>query len=227
MFFERVSFSYGSKLILNQIDLRFEESKCYALLGPSGQGKSTLLKVLIGALFPQSGKVKGPGRFGYVIQGGALFAHLTLRQNILLQADQASVQDYEKEKRLSMLLSLTQLDPNLLEKYPHEVSGGQRQRASIIRALFLDPEMLLLDEAFTGLDWILKMEMLEQIREMLRALQKTTLFVTHDLTEAKYLADHILILDQSKIVESLPCETFFKSAQSSFGQKLLQAYSQI
>jgi osmoprotectant transport system ATP-binding protein len=185
-----------------------------ALIGPSGSGKSTLLRCVIGLLRPDRGRVEIGGihmsaatrralqlRMGYVIQEGGLFPHLTARENVALVArDQGWSRD-RIEARVGELLTLTRIPRDLLARYPAQLSGGQRQRIALMRALMLDPEVLLLDEPLTALDPMIRSDLQRELKELFDRLRKTVLFVTHDMAEAAYVAGEMVLLRAGRVLQ--------------------------
>src|SRR4029077_8303216 len=184
------------------------------LIGPSGCGKSTLLRLVIGLIEPDSGEINFDGeqisprniemlrrRIGYVIQEGGLFPHLTARANILLMARYLGRSETEINTRLSELCGLTRFPENLLGRYPLEISGGQRQRVSLMRALMLSPELLLLDAPLGALDPLVRASLQKDLKEIFARLQQTALLVTHDLAEAAYLGEQIVLMNEGRIVQ--------------------------
>lgn len=210
---------YDGVPAVDGVSLRTEPGRTTALIGPSGCGKSTLLRLLVGLILPDEGRVLFDGepltraslrgvrhRLGYVIQSGGLFPHMTARQNATLPARHAGAKGgWTKAKiaaRLDELAALTHFPEDGLDRYPGELSGGQRQRISLMRALFLDPEALLLDEPLGALDPLIRGELQHELREIFAALGKTVVLVTHDLAEAAYLAaSDIVLLKDGKIVQ--------------------------
>jgi len=184
------------------------------LIGPSGCGKSTLLRVIIGLIPPDSGTIDFDAsqitpvniemlrrRIGYVIQEGGLFPHLTARANILLMARHLGKSDEEMHARLLELCELTRFPENLLARYPLELSGGQRQRVSLMRALMLSPELLLLDEPLGALDPLVRASLQKDLKEIFARLCQTALLVTHDLAEAAYFGDDIVLMNEGRVVQ--------------------------
>src|SRR5262249_48173143 len=195
-------------------NLSIERGKTTILIGPSGCGKSTLLRLIIRLLEPDSGSIEFNGeritadtigtlrrRIGYVIQEGGLFPHLTARANVLLMARHIGKSEDELRPRLADLCDLTRFSANLLPRYPVELSGGQRQRVGLMRALMLSPELLLLDEPFGALDPLVRAALQKDLKEIFVRLQQTALFVTHDLAEAAYLGDEIVLMNEGRIVQ--------------------------
>jgi osmoprotectant transport system ATP-binding protein len=140
-------------------------------------------------------------RIGYVIQEGGLFPHLTARANVLLMAHHIGKSEEEMQNRLVELCELTRFPGNLLSRYPVELSGGQRQRVGLMRALMLSPELLLLDEPLGALDPLVRASLQTDLKEIFVRLQQTVLFVTHDLAEAIYFGDEIVLMNDGRVVQ--------------------------
>ena len=183
-----------------------------ATIGPSGCGKSTLLKMCNGLEKPDSGAVRLFGeaidyaklpalrrRLGYAVQGSGLFPHLSARANITLMAELENWPAASIQARLDELLALSQLQPDQLERHPHQLSGGQQQRVGLCRAMMLRPEILLLDEPFGAIDPITRADIQAQMLSLHQAEPRTTVLVTHDMAEALLLADHIVVMSGGKI----------------------------
>jgi osmoprotectant transport system ATP-binding protein len=206
--------SYGSATALEPLDLSFERGETTVLIGPSGCGKSTLLRLIIRLLEPDTGRIELNGatispeniaelrhRIGYVIQDGGLFPHLTARDNVLLMARHLQKSEDESTARLQELCALTRFPLDALQRYPGELSGGQRQRVSLMRALALSPELLLLDEPLGALDPLVRAALQKDLREIFQRLQQTAILVTHDLAEAAFLGDHIVLMNEGRVVQ--------------------------
>jgi osmoprotectant transport system ATP-binding protein len=209
-----VSKRLGGKLVLAPTTLAVAEKTTVALLGPSGCGKSTLLHLIIGLHTPDTGSVRVDGeevtaasapairrRVGYVIQDGGLFPHLTAGANASLMARHLGWERARVQARLDTLCELVRLDPLLLGRYPVELSGGQRQRVGLMRGLMLDPDLLLLDEPMGALDPMVRVRLQEDLKGIFTALKKTVLLVTHDLGEAAYLADDVVLMREGHILQ--------------------------
>jgi len=212
--FEDVSKRYGDTIALYPTNLSVASGKTTVLIGPSGCGKSTLLRLIIRLIEPDSGSIELDGkpvtsdninalrrRIGYVIQEGGLFPHLTARANVLLMARHIGKSQEETQNRLLELSELTRFSENLLSRYPLELSGGQRQRVSLMRALMLSPELLLLDEPLGALDPLVRAALQKDLKEIFARLGQTVVFVTHDLAEAIYFADQIVLMNEGRIVQ--------------------------
>jgi osmoprotectant transport system ATP-binding protein len=209
-----VSKRYADAAALRPTNLSIERRKTTVLIGPSGCGKSTLLRLIIRLIEPDSGSITFDGkgiasdnidairhRVGYVIQEGGLFPHLTARANVLLMARHVGKSQEKMQSRLRELCDLTRFSDNLLSRYPVELSGGQRQRVSLMRALMLSPELLLLDEPLGALDPLVRASLQKDLKEIFARLQQTVLFVTHDLAEAIYFSDEIVLMNEGRVVQ--------------------------
>jgi osmoprotectant transport system ATP-binding protein len=231
---------YGEATVLHPTSLTIGRGERLALIGPSGSGKSTLLRMVLGLVEADTGSVLfdgivvGPStartirrRSGYVIQDGGLFPHLTAGGNVTLVARRLAWTTARIEERLGSLLALVRLEPDLLGRYPHQLSGGQRQRVGIMRALMLDPEVLLFDEPLAALDPMVRAELQDDLLAIFTRLAKTVLLVTHDLAEAALLCDRLALLHDGLIVQTgaawelverpaTPFVSAFASAQRAF-----------
>jgi len=231
-----VSKTFGDAAAVHAIDLSVERGKTTVLIGPSGCGKSTLLRLIIGLIQPDTGQIQIDGtqlradkidivrrRVGYVIQEGGLFPHLTARGNILLMARHLGRVDTEMRARLGELCVLTRFPENLLGRYPLELSGGQRQRVSLMRALMLSPELLLLDEPLGALDPIVRAALQKDLKEIFARLRQTALLVTHDLAEAAYLGDEIVLVNEGRIVQQGSLADLREKPTSNFVSEFINA----
>lgn len=196
----------GGGAVIGPIELAVARGETVAVIGESGAGKSTLLRLVLGLSSPERGSVRFDGapvragddalrrRFGYVVQGGALFPHLTARENVTLVARHLRWERPRIARRLAELLRLVRLPEPVLDRYPRELSGGEAQRLSVARALFLDPEALLLDEPLGALDPLTRALLQQDLRGAFAELGKTVVLVTHDLAEAAFLARRLVLL---------------------------------
>jgi osmoprotectant transport system ATP-binding protein len=205
---------FGNDVAVSDINLEIPRGQITALIGPSGCGKSTILRLIVGLITPDTGEIQFDGeriaaatimkirrRLGYVIQDGGLFPHLTARRNLALQSNLFGKNRDEIEKRIAELCALTKFPNNGLGRYPLELSGGQRQRVSLMRALMLSPELLLLDEPFAALDPLVRVNLQRDLKEICAQLQQTVLVVTHDLPEAAFLTNDIVLVNEGRIVQ--------------------------
>jgi osmoprotectant transport system ATP-binding protein len=227
---------YGDAPALQPTNLSIAQGQTTVLIGPSGCGKSTLLRLIVGLVRPDAGEIIFDGkqiaddgieifrrRLGYVIQEGGLFPHLTARGNILLMARHLAKSDEEMQPRLSELCQLTRFSENLLDRYPVELSGGQRQRVSLMRALMLSPELLLLDEPLGALDPLVRASLQKDLKEIFVRLKQTTLLVTHDLAEAAYLGDAIVLMNEGRIVQQGSINEFRERPANDFVTEFINA----
>src|SRR5262245_41500106 len=207
-----VSKTYGRQAALQPTDLTIAGGQTTVLIGPSGCGKSTLLRLLIGLLWPDTGTVRFDGtpvtpanaralrqRMGYVIQDGGLFPHLTARGNATLMARYLGWDGPRIDRRLAELAALTRFPADGLGRYPAQLPGGQRQRVSLMRARMLDPAVVLLDEPLGALDPIIRSELQSDLRRIFQTLGKTVVMVTHDLGEAGFFGDRVLLMRDGRI----------------------------
>lgn len=231
-----VSKRYGAIEALAPVDLATEPGRTTVLIGSSGSGKSTLLRIMIGLIEPDTGEVRVDGeplspanvlelrhRMGYVIQDGGLFPHLDARGNAALLARHLGWDPERIEARLAELLELTHLPPEVLERYPAQLSGGQQQRVSLIRALMLDPDVLLLDEPLAALDPMIRSDLQEELRDIFRTLGKTVVLVTHDIGEAAYLGDAVLLLREGRVVQRGPMRELLHAPADPFVTRFINA----
>ncbi len=228
--------SYSGIEVLKNISLEIEKGKTFSLIGPSGCGKSTLIRIIIGLIQPDHGQInineanltennvqKIRQNIGYVIQQGGLFPHLSARKNCSLVAEHLGWSKHQIEKRLRFLCDLTKIDFNYIQKYPHEFSGGQRQRIGLIRALMLNPEILLLDEPLGSIDPLVRFELQEDLKNIFNSLKKTVLFVTHDLGEAGYLGDEIVLMNEGEIIQKGVISEIIKEPKDEFVSRFVTA----
>lgn len=210
-----VSKSYNGKVILQPTTLTVEPGKTTVLIGPSGCGKSTLLRIMVGLVTPDGGTVRIDGelltpdtalqlrqRIGYVIQDGGLFPHLSGYDNVAVMARQLGWDRERIRARVEELAKLVRLDLDLLDRYPSKMSGGQRQRCGIMRALMLDPAVILLDEPMGALDPVVRFRLQEDLQAIFADLKKVVVMVTHDMGEAGFFGQRILLLGGGRVVQS-------------------------
>lgn len=231
-----VSKTYGQIVALQPTDLGFPRGQTTVLIGPSGCGKSTLLRLVIRLLDPDAGTIRFDGapvtpaniadlrrRIGYVIQDGGLFPHLTARKNILLMSSHLKQPAAEMEKRLAELCALTRFPEAALDRFPVELSGGQRQRVSLMRALALSPELLLLDEPLGALDPLVRAALQKDLKEIFSRLRQTAILVTHDLAEAAYLGDEIVLMNEGQVVQRGTLDDLRTKPASAFVTEFITA----
>ncbi|MDD1420502.1 ATP-binding cassette domain-containing protein [Dolichospermum sp. ST_sed1] len=212
--FRNVSFEINHRLLLSGLNLSIYQGEALVLLGRSGSGKTTTLKLINHLLLPTQGQVlvqnhpttnwdaiKLRRRIGYVIQETGLFPHFTIAENIGLVPSLENWPPPKIQNRVHEMLDLVGLEPEkFAQRYPHQLSGGQRQRVGVARALAADPPILLMDEPFGALDPITRLELQQQFHYLQQQLGKTVIFVTHDIQEAFFLATRVGLMDAGNLV---------------------------
>ena len=212
--FDRVHYEIDGNEIIDDLSLKVSIGETLVLLGESGCGKTTTLKLVNRLIEPSKGVILVNGRkttdwdpiglrrrTGYVLQDGGLFPHFTVRENVGLTLKLADRDPGEIHKRVDEMLTLVRLDTaSFADRYPHELSGGQRQRVGVARALAADPELVLLDEPFGALDVITRTGLQKEFAAIVREMNKTAVFVTHDLHEAMLLGDRIALMERGRLI---------------------------
>lgn len=228
---KNVSKKLGNRLILDDISLSIESGSLVVLIGSSGCGKTTTLKLINKLITPTSGEIFIDGKplskentidlrrkIGYVIQNTGLFPHLTIKENIELipkLKKEKSIKDIEEAT--VRLLNMVGLDPDIyLNKYPSELSGGQHQRVGVARAFATDAEIILMDEPFSALDPITRTSLQEELFSLHEELKKTIIFVTHDMDEALKIADKICIMKNGKVAQYDTPENILRNPADDF-----------
>lgn len=227
---------YDDKLVLEDINLELPAGRTSIILGQSGCGKSTILKLILGLTRPNSGNILIEGKsldydeidsfrkkVGYVIQEGGLFPHLTAFENISLLPDYIKMEREETRSRVRDLCKFTKFPFESIDNYPNELSGGQRQRVGIMRALVLDPDILLLDEPLGSLDPIIRYNLQKDLKEIFTKLDKTVVMVTHDINEASYLGDKIVLVNEGRIVQQGSFDSLSKNPAEKFVSDFINA----
>jgi len=226
--FRNVRYQAGGREVLRGVDLTVEENETVVLLGRSGSGKTTLLKMVNGLIAPSSGEVRFGGtpvnaqdpiqmrrRIGYVIQDGGLFPHWTVAENTGLVPTLERWPREKTEARVAELLNAVGLAPaTYAARYPRQLSGGEKQRVGIARALAADPPLLLLDEPFAALDPVTRFGMQRHFAELRKAFGKSAIFVTHDIREALTLGSRIALLKDGAIETVASADEFARSTSS-------------
>jgi len=229
-----VTHRIDERTILSNLSIEFADRKVTAIIGKSGSGKSTLLRMINGLLKPTSGIINifnSPinysnlhtlrKKIGYAIQGLGLFPHLTVEKNILLPGKAHLTKNEINNDTLIRLLDLVSLPKHLIKKYPYELSGGEQQRVGICRALFLDPPILLMDEPFGSLDPLTRFDIHNEFIKLQKTAPRTVLIVTHDMREAKKLANEILVIDNGMIQQFGITKEIFENPATEIVKELL------
>jgi osmoprotectant transport system ATP-binding protein len=213
--FQNITRSFGAVRAIDGMNLKIERGEFVVLIGASGSGKSTMLKMINRMESHDSGKILFKGeeiykfkvrdlrlRMGYAIQSVGLFPHWTVERNIGVVPQMLGWSDEKIRERVTTLLQLFDLDPEIYcQRFPHELSGGQQQRVGVARALAADPDVLLMDEPFGALDPVIRASLQQEIKRVHHSSGKTIVMVTHDIDEALLLATRIVLLDKGKIVQ--------------------------
>jgi osmoprotectant transport system ATP-binding protein len=220
-----VSKTFEGRRALDDVSLRVATGTTHVLLGSTGSGKSTILKLVLGLVRPDAGEVhvEPAAHIGYVVQDGALFPHLTVARNATLPARAAGWSAEAQASRLEALTKVVALEPALLDRFPHQLSSGQRQRAGLLRALILDPPLLLLDEPLGSLDPIARAELQEHLVAVIGELGKTVVVVTHDVREAFVFGATITLLHRGRVVQQGTFEELARRPAEPFVAEFLRA----
>ena len=233
---DRITKRYDGRTAVDGCDLAIEPGRTTVLIGPSGCGKSTLIRLMIGLALPDAGTVRFSGedvtperapalrrRMGYVIQDGGLFPHLTAEENVTLMARHHGLDTSTIRARVDELALLVKLPGDALARFPVQISGGQRQRVGLMRALMLDPDVLLLDEPLGALDPMIRFELQGDLKQVFASLGKTVVMVTHDMTEAGFFGDTIVLLRDGRIVQRGSFRDLRESPADAFVSRFLRA----
>ena len=231
-----VTKTFDTTRAVDDVSLDITEGKTTVLIGPSGCGKSTLLRLIIGLIQPDTGTVSVQDtplaasdmralrhRMGYVIQKGGLFPHLSARENVALLPRHLGWSSDRIEERIRTLVDLVQLPAERLSVHPPQLSGGQRQCVSLMRALMLDPPLLLLDEPLGALDPLIRADLQTDLRRIFQTLNKTVVLVTHNLHEAAYFGDQIVLLREGSVAQHAPFRALLNDPASRFVSDFVQA----
>ncbi len=233
---EHVNKSFGETKVLKDFSLAVSEGEFLTVIGRSGCGKTTMLKLINGLLMPESGEVIVEGKnlkdtdlialrrsIGYVIQNKGLFPHMTVEKNItyvpVISGKKKKVENHELAVKL---MGIVGLDPKMLSRYPAELSGGQQQRVGIARALAANPHILLMDEPFGALDEITRQTMQDEILKLQKELGLTIVFITHDIREAMKLGDRVLVMDAGEVVQLDKPEVIMDCPANEFVRDLIK-----
>ena len=232
---EHVTKSFGRYKALDDVSIVVEEGEFLTVIGRSGCGKTTMLRMINGLQKPDSGKVYAAGedvgeadlirlrrKIGYVIQNKGLFPQMTVEKNIIYVPVISGQKDKRQNRKLAEeLIGLVGLEREMLDRYPEELSGGQQQRVGIARALASRPKLLLMDEPFGALDEITKRAMQNELLALQKKLGMTVVFITHDIREAMKLGDRVLVMEQGKIAQCDTPENVKKNPADEFVKELI------
>ena len=229
-----MSKKFGELVVFNELSLALPSGQTTAIVGASGSGKTTLLQMVNALERPDSGSLQVFGepipqhqlqqfrhRIGYAVQGAGLFPHLSARDNVTLVARLLGWSEQRIQQRFAELLQAMALPANVADRPPRELSGGQQQRLGLCRALMLSPDMLLLDEPFSAVDPVTRLGLYERFEEVQQMHAVSTLLVTHDIREARRLADVLVVLDQGRIVQSGSPDDVFADPASPYVERLI------
>ncbi|MEK0152381.1 ABC transporter ATP-binding protein [Tetragenococcus halophilus] len=233
--FQDVSKIYkGGKKAVDDISFIVETGEMVCLIGTSGSGKTTSMRMINRMTDPTKGKilidnqdvtdinpVELRRRIGYVIQNIGLMPHMTIRDNITVVPKLLKTSQDDRNKTAERLIKLVEMPEEMLDRYPHELSGGQQQRVGVIRALAADQDVILMDEPFGALDPITRDSLQDLIKDLNKRLEKTIIFVTHDMDEALKLADHVAIMSEGKVIQYDTPENILQSPANEFVEELL------
>lgn len=234
---EKVKKVYGDKLILKNINLKIDKGEFVTIIGSSGCGKTTFLKLINGLVKPDFGqvyinnydiskidKIALRRRIGYVIQEIGLFPHMNVRKNISYIPNLIKKDSKEKvENKVRELIKVVGLKEDMLDRYPNELSGGQRQRVGIARALASDAKILLMDEPFGAIDEITRRILQDEILRIYNEFNMTILFITHDIKEALKLGTRVIVMDKGEIIQNDTPEEVVRNPKTSFVRNLIGA----
>jgi osmoprotectant transport system ATP-binding protein len=227
---------FGERAAVDHVSIEFRSHATHVVLGSSGSGKSTVLRLILGLLWPDTGEIVvdntpvGPTtraallqRMGYVVQEGGLYPHLTTYQNAALAAEPHRWSPARVRQRVTHLAQMVGFDDAILGLYPAQLSGGQRQRAGLMRALMLDPPMLLLDEPLGALDPIVRADLQTQLGRLFQDLRKTVLLVTHDIREAMILGETVTLMTAGRVVQHGTFDDLLRQPADPFVTEFLKA----
>lgn len=234
---ENVKKVYGDKLILKNINLKIDKGEFVTIIGSSGCGKTTFLKLINGLVKPDFGqvyvnnydistidKIALRRGIGYVIQEIGLFPHMNVRKNISYIHNLIKKDSKEKvENKVKELIKVVGLKEDMLDRYPNELSGGQRQRVGIARALASDAKILLMDEPFGAIDEITRRLLQDEILRIYKQFNMTIIFITHDIKEALKLGTRVIVMDKGEIVQNDTPEEVVRNPKTSFVRNLIGA----
>ena len=233
--FDNIKKSYGNKIIVEEFNLLIEKGEFLTIIGSSGSGKTTILKMINGLIKPELGKIFIKDKnieeeniinlrrnIGYAIQGSILFPHMTVEENIAYVPNLLNKKDKDKTKSaVKKWMDIVDLEEDMLNRYPDELSGGQQQRVGIARSLAASPDILLMDEPFGAVDEITRGQLQEEILNIHNKTGITIIFVTHDISEAIKLGTKVLVMNEGKIEQYSEPKEVLKNPATDFVKALV------
>ena len=234
--FTNVSKRYGDTVVLSEIELEIPNEETTVIVGQSGSGKTTLLRMVNGLIKPDSGRLEVFGdlvpeenienfrrKIGYAVQGAGLFPHLSVKENIVLIARLVGWSIEDIDERFEMLMRQMELPLDLSDRIPNELSGGQQQRVGLCRALMLKPKLLLLDEPFSAVDPLTRLELYEVVEKLISNEAVSIVMVSHDLGEAKRLGDRMVVLQNGIILQNDLISNVIGNPATPYVERLVQS----
>ena len=234
--FTNVSKRYGDTVVLSEIDLEIPNQRTTVIVGQSGSGKTTLLRMVNGLIRPDSGRLEVFGdlvpeenienfrrKIGYAVQGAGLFPHVSVKENIVLIARLEGWSLEDIDERFEMLMRQMELPLDLSDRIPNELSGGQQQRVGLCRALMLKPKLLLLDEPFSAVDPLTRLELYEVVEKLNTNEAVSIVMVSHDLGEAKRLGDRMVVLQNGIILQNDLISNVIGNPATPYVERLVQS----
>ena len=234
--FTKVSKQYGDTAVLSEIDLEIPNQRTTVIVGQSGSGKTTLLRMVNGLIKPDSGRLEVFGdlvpeenienfrrKIGYAVQGAGLFPHVSVKENIVLIARLVGWSSQDLDERFEMLMRQMELPLELSDRIPNELSGGQQQRVGLCRALMLKPKLLLLDEPFSAVDPLTRLELYEVVEKLISNEAVSIVMVSHDLGEAKRLGDRMVVLQNGIILQNDLISNVIGNPATPYVERLVQS----
>ena len=234
--FTNVSKRYGDSVVLSEIDLEIPNGQTTVIVGQSGSGKTTLLRMVNGLIKPDSGRLEVFGdlvpednienfrrKIGYAVQGAGLFPHVSVKENIVLIARLVGWSREDIDERFEMLMRQMELPLDLSDRIPNELSGGQQQRVGLCRALMLKPKLLLLDEPFSAVDPLTRLELYEVVEKLISNEAVSIVMVSHDLGEAKRLGDRMVVLQNGIILQNDLISNVIGNPATPYVERLVQS----
>lgn len=228
---------FGERWVFRDVNLALPAAQTVAIIGESGSGKTTLLQLVNGVLRPDEGSLTVMGlpvpetslesfrrKLGYAVQGAGLFPHMTVYENVTLLARLESWTKERFEARLHELMQFMNLEPELTDRYPYQLSGGQQHRVSLCRALMLQPPALLLDEPFSAIDPITRTEIHSEFKNLQEKEQVSALLVTHDVREAVHLSHYLVVMANGAVVQHGSTDSVVASPESEYVKPLFEKH---